>query len=54
MRERAGYQLMPELGYNPTNQYLPPRLTRPVPTDDVKKKSLVSSVKDWVNKAIAR
>lgn len=53
-RERNGYGLMPELGYSPTNQYLPPRLTRPIPTDDVKKTSLVSSVKEWANKAIAR
>lgn len=53
-RERNGYSLMPEMGYNPTNQYLPPRLTRPVPTDDVKKTSLISSVKEWTNKAIAR
>ena len=53
-RERNGYGLMPELGYSPTNQYLPPRLTRPIPTDDVKKTSLVSSVKEWANKTIAR
>ncbi len=53
-RERAGYSLMSELGYNPTNRYLPPRQSRPVPTDDVKKISLISSVKEWVNKAIAR
>ena len=25
VRERGGYPLMPELNYNPTNQYLPPR-----------------------------
>ncbi|MGP1355273.1 MAG: 4Fe-4S dicluster domain-containing protein, partial [Roseicyclus sp.] len=23
--ERGGYDLMPELGYKPTNKYLPPR-----------------------------
>ncbi len=26
--ERGGYDLMPELGYRPTNQYLPPRPRR--------------------------
>lgn len=54
VRERGGYTLMPELGYNPTNRYLPPRVTRLIPTDDVSKKSLISSVKEWVNKAITR
>jgi hypothetical protein len=45
---------MPEVGYNPTNTYLPPRLTRPIPTDDVRKDSLMTKVKDWTNKTIAR
>ena len=54
VRERGGYALMPELGYSPTNRYLPPRVTRPIPTHDVKKKSLISSVKEWVNQAITR
>jgi hypothetical protein len=45
---------MPELGYNPTNHYLPPRITKPVPVDDVKKPGVASTVKQWVNKAIAR
>ena len=27
-RERAGQQLMPELGYNPVNTYLPPRIPK--------------------------
>jgi hypothetical protein len=25
VRERGGYDLMPEMGYRPTNKYLPPR-----------------------------
>jgi Fe-S-cluster-containing dehydrogenase component len=54
VRERGGYALMPELGYSPTNRYLPPRVTRPIPIHDVKKKSLISSVKEWVNQTIAR
>jgi hypothetical protein len=28
VRERAGYDLMPEMGYKPTNKYLPPRPQR--------------------------
>ena len=28
-RERGGYDLMPEMGYRPTNKYLPPRPRRP-------------------------
>jgi sulfite dehydrogenase (quinone) subunit SoeB len=28
VRERGGYDLMPELGYAPTNKYLPPRPRR--------------------------
>jgi len=38
VRDRGGYDLMPELGYRPTNQYLPPRTTRPVPTDDLRER----------------
>lgn len=53
-RERGGRKLMPELGYEPTNTYLPPRSAPAVPTADVRRGSLMSSVKDWVNKAIAR
>jgi Fe-S-cluster-containing dehydrogenase component len=30
VEERDGYDLMPELGYRPTNKYLPPRSARPV------------------------
>ncbi|MFQ5783523.1 MAG: 4Fe-4S dicluster domain-containing protein [Alphaproteobacteria bacterium] len=28
VRERGGYDLMPEMGYRPTNKYLPPRPSR--------------------------
>jgi Fe-S-cluster-containing dehydrogenase component len=30
--ERSGYDLMPELGYKPTNKYLPPREHKASPT----------------------
>ena len=32
VRERAGYQMMPELGYAPVNRYLPPRQRPAAPT----------------------
>ncbi len=28
VKEREGYDLMPEMGYKPTNKYLPPRARR--------------------------
>lgn len=55
VRERAGNQLMPELGYNPVNHYLPPRVTRPVPTDDVRQgDGLLGKVKEWANRMVTR
>lgn len=33
VRERGGYQLLPELAYNPTNHYLPVRKHKPIPTE---------------------
>jgi Fe-S-cluster-containing dehydrogenase component len=33
VRERGGYDLMPELGYAPTNKYLPPRPRRTAAAD---------------------
>ena len=54
VRERGGHQLMPELGYSPTNHYLPPRIMKPQQTAETPKKSLISSVKDWVNQSVAR
>ncbi|MFC6671049.1 4Fe-4S dicluster domain-containing protein [Marinobacterium aestuariivivens] len=53
VRERGGQQLMPELGYNPVNTYLPPRNKKVVETYDVKP-SLGKTMKKWVNKVIAR
>ena len=62
VRERGGEQLMPELGYNPTNIYLRPRETAKTPMHDAPPKpeladdgeSLASKVKNWVNRAVAR
>lgn len=52
VRERGGNALMPELGYSPTNMYLPPRAVKNEPV--VEKESLISKVKDWVNRSVAR
>ena len=54
VRERDGKDLMPELGYRPTNKYLPPRVGRKVEAMKVKDEAPVTSVKQWVNKLIAR
>ena len=31
VKERGGYDLLPEMGYKPTNKYLPPRARREAP-----------------------
>ena len=54
-RERGGQPLMPELGYKPTNMYLPPRKPAQVPGHSAPLKvSLVDRVKDWVNRSVSR
>jgi Fe-S-cluster-containing dehydrogenase component len=52
VRDRAGKQLLPELGYNPVNTYLPPR-NKPV-VEVHQKASITQNIKGWVNKVIAR
>ena len=53
VKDRGGVDLMPELGYQPTNKYLQPRARkevesmRPTPIEGGK-------VKQWINKMIAR
>ena len=53
VRQRGGVDLMPELGYQPTNKYLQPRSRqevepmRPTPVEG-------GNVKQWINKMIAR
>ena len=51
--ERGGKGLMPELGYNPTNTYLPPRKKEAMPVMDTTP-PLLSSIKKWTNKLISR
>ena len=52
VRDRAGKKLMPELGYNPVNTYLPPR-NKPVAIQHTAN-SLSNTLKEWVNKVIPR
>ncbi len=52
--ERAGQPLMPELGYAPTNQYLPPRAQAEVPQAAKKASATVAKLKQWANQIIAR
>jgi Fe-S-cluster-containing dehydrogenase component len=53
VRERGGYQLMPELNYNPSNHYLPPRVHAPIDTERMRQKGL-RAVKDWIHRAVER
>ena len=61
--DRGGYDLMPELGYKPVNQYLPPRPRRdgcgsaPVPpttTDDGADFSRASPLLRWMDRILSR
>ena len=51
-RDREGYDLFPELGYNPTNKYLPPRSAPHVNVHSTQ--SEPQGIKGWINKMIAR
>jgi Fe-S-cluster-containing dehydrogenase component len=52
-RERGGESLMPEMGYEPVNKYLPPRAKTNVQKYVNETKS-ISKVKDWVNRLVSR
>jgi Fe-S-cluster-containing dehydrogenase component len=52
--ERGGKPLLPDLGYQPTNQYLPPREKNAVPTISIDNTPLLGTLKKWINKAIVR
>lgn len=51
--ERGGVDLMPELGYQPTNKYLPPRPRKTVSAVE-KPTAEPQGLMGWVNKMIAR
>lgn len=54
VRERGGFPLMPELNYNPTNTYLPPRRKPVIPVDTQPKSGLKESIKQFANKLVRR
>jgi hypothetical protein len=45
---------MPELNYNPTNTYLPPRRKPVIPVDTQPKGGLKESIKQFANKLVRR
>lgn len=51
---RGGYQLLPELGYNPTNHYLPPRQATPIPTEYLGKPGFKERLKAFANRVVKR
>ncbi len=59
--ERAGRDLMPELGYRPVNKYLPPRHQRKVPAPAARAKRAAEPVPTgdnrllrWVDRLLSR
>ncbi len=55
--ERGGVALMPELGYAPTNRYLPPRPRRAgdgVPADNAQRADAGNFAQRWLNRLIQR
>lgn len=54
VRERDGYSLMPELNYQPTNQYLPPRQKPNIPVEVAPKGGLKESIKQFANRLVRR
>jgi Fe-S-cluster-containing dehydrogenase component len=58
--ERGGYDLMPELGYQPVNKYLPPRprrdasAARSAPYEQAADLSAASPLLRWVDRLLSR
>ena len=54
VRERDGQGLMPELGYKPVNQYLPPRVPKETAAQEGPAAEDISAtpVRDWFNRLI--
>ena len=52
--ERGGAALLPELGYQPTNRYLPPRDHSLTPQMDKSTLPSIKKLQQWANKIIAR
>jgi hypothetical protein len=61
VKERGGFDLLPEMGYRPVNKYLPPRPRRdqsPAPAATEQPASSSGSLADrffaWADKTLAR
>jgi Fe-S-cluster-containing dehydrogenase component len=56
VREREGFQMLPELGYKPVNRYLPPRKPPEITVDrsPAPRTSLVDRLKAWATMAVSR
>ena len=58
--ERQGYDLMPEMGYKPTNKYLPPRARRAnaetstMPTELAPTPGTDNPILRWIDRALSR
>jgi len=56
VREREGFQMLPELGYRPVNRYLPPRKVPEIPVErsPAPRTSLADKLRAWATLAISR
>ena len=54
VREREGFQMLPELGYQPVNRYLPPRAAPRVAVDATPRPSLADRLRSLANRVVKR
>ena len=54
VRERQGFQMMPELGYQPVNRYLPPRAPPQVAVESTPPPSLAERLRSLANRVVKR
>ena len=54
VRERGGIQSLPELGYDPTNHYLPPRPKVPAEQMSRPKVGLQEKLKEWMGRVVTK
>jgi Fe-S-cluster-containing dehydrogenase component len=54
VREREGFQMLPELGYAPVNRYLPPRASPQIPLDGTPRPGLADRLRSLANRLVKR
>ena len=54
VREREGFQMLPELGYQPVNRYLPPRAPPQVAVDSTPRPNLAERLRLLANRVVKR